>query len=62
MMKITAIALSSILPATVAFTSKGPVPTQTSMLAADTATVPSPEKTIFDPLGLYSANSPERLD
>ena len=61
-MKITAIALSSILPVTVAFTSKGPVPTQTAMLAADTATVPSPEKPIFDPLGLYSANSPERLD
>ncbi len=61
-MKITAIALSSILPATVAFTSKGPVSTQTSILAADAVAIPSPEKPIFDPLGLYSANSPERLD
>lgn len=61
-MKITAIALSSILPLTVAFTSKGPVSMQTSILAADALVIPSPEKPIFDPLGLYSANSPERLD
>mmetsp|Transcript_11760 Transcript_11760/g.18046 ORF Transcript_11760/g.18046 Transcript_11760/m.18046 type:complete len:298 (+) Transcript_11760:285-1178(+) len=61
-MRITAIALSSILPTTVAFTSKGPVSMQTSTLAADAVAIPPPEKTIFDPLGLYSANSPERLD
>jgi len=61
-MKITAIALSFILPTTVAFTSKGPVSMQTSTLAADAVAIPSPEKPIFDPLGLYSANSPERLD
>ncbi len=48
-MKITALALSSILPLTVAFTSNA-------------VTIPSPEKPIFDPLGLYSANSPERLN
>ena len=61
-MKITAIALSSLLPFTVAFTSKGPVSMRTTTKAADAVAIPSPEKPIFDPLGLYSANSPERLN
>lgn len=61
-MKITAIALSSI-PISVAFTSKGPMSMQTTTLAdSAVSTIPSPEKPIFDPLGLYSANSPERLN
>ena len=61
-MKITAIALSSVLSFTAAFTPSGPASTQTTMMAADAAAIPSPEKKIFDPLGLYSAKSPERLN
>ena len=64
-MKINAFALSSIIPMTVAFTanSKGPVSsTQTSLADSAASTLwTAPDKPIFDPLGLYGQNSPERL-
>lgn len=59
-MKITALALSSI-PVTVAFTANGPASMRTTTIA-DYAASTIPEQPIFDPLGLYSANSPERLE
>lgn len=65
-MKINVFALSSVIPMTVAFTSngKGPVSsTQTTTLADSAASTlwTAPDKPIFDPLGLYGQNSPERL-
>jgi hypothetical protein len=61
-MKIYALALSSV-PITVAFTSsKSPVSVQINLADSAVSTLPSPsDKPIFDPLGLYSKNSPERL-
>lgn len=65
-MKINVFALSSVIPMTVAFTpnGKGPVSsTQTTTLADSAASTlwTAPDKPIFDPLGLYGQNSPERL-
>jgi len=63
-MQISHIALSSI-PLAVAFvpqSKNGAVSVHNKALKAEAGSVlPSPSTPIFDPLGLYSENSPERI-
>eukprot|EP00581_Thalassiosira_minuscula_P009303 CAMPEP_0183703202 /NCGR_PEP_ID=MMETSP0737-20130205/1032_1 /TAXON_ID=385413 /ORGANISM="Thalassiosira miniscula, Strain CCMP1093" /LENGTH=296 /DNA_ID=CAMNT_0025929919 /DNA_START=495 /DNA_END=1385 /DNA_ORIENTATION=- len=64
-MKISILAITS-LPLAAAFAPQiknGAMSVQNSGLNAEAvSTLPSPNKPIFDPLGLYSENSPERMD
>ncbi|KAL7539203.1 hypothetical protein ACHAWF_006333 [Thalassiosira exigua] len=61
-MKISTISLASI-PLTAAFTpAANNAATRQNVLQAEAASaLPAPSKTIFDPLGLYPENSPERI-
>mmetsp|Transcript_21508 Transcript_21508/g.39480 ORF Transcript_21508/g.39480 Transcript_21508/m.39480 type:complete len:326 (+) Transcript_21508:292-1269(+) len=62
-MKISSLCLAS-LPLTAAFVpqgNNGAAMTKNSLQAESVSTLPSPTKPIFDPLGLYADNSPERM-
>mmetsp|Transcript_21507 Transcript_21507/g.39478 ORF Transcript_21507/g.39478 Transcript_21507/m.39478 type:complete len:326 (+) Transcript_21507:292-1269(+) len=62
-MKISSLCLAS-LPLTAAFVpqgNNGAAMTKNSLQAESVSTLPSPTKPIFDPLGLYAEDSPERM-
>ena len=62
-MKISSLCLAS-LPLTAAFVpqgNNGAAMTKNSLQAESVSTLPSPTRPIFDPLGLYAEDSPERM-
>lgn len=61
-MKFSYLSLASVLPLTAAFAPQAENAVHNQALNAEVASaLPAPSKPIFDPLGLYPENSPERL-